>query len=639
MTVMSLPATVPSRSTEDALRGAVEYLVERQRPDGGVEGHMDGGVLFNASQIVLARAARALRPPGNAEDSRELELARYLLREQLPTGLFRAFPDGPASHEATRAALLALNRVLDENDAAGPQVALTRRALENARVRARAAVAAIPAREREPLFLRGFRQVLDVVDRAASAPDALIPDLRALLLPSTLFARPALALRAQLDGRLFPFISVLLPMLMLLARELRGTSLLLRASPFGFWTRPTEELVEFLLDHVDGTGGFFYSGQYTQLLITTLTAVRRHRLPPALCARIDAAVERGEAYIKTQEVQTPDGLALRLLGSDLWDSVSVAYASLAGGGAPTLPPRTFQRFVRFVLDCQTSDGGWAFGRLGRFTDCDTTGWACGLLARTYQRTLLPELHERMAKAICGGVDLLSDRVSPSGGIGAWGRTRVSKQRGTVSEIDSILFDLPTEEVTSRTLYILADIRDLYEADGSFRAVFGAERRRRVSELVEGAIDFLRAQRDPLTGLWPARWEAGYFPGTAFALLGLDRHAFPELAGWKREAVATVLKCPNEDGGFGESIETDLLDQFQPAPPSAVLHTASALQILDCCGAGREHPVYRAGLRYILSRQNADGSFSDRSLYTCFSGYYYRYNIMTHGMVLALLSSS
>jgi len=96
-----------------------------------------------------------------------------------------------------------------------------------------------------------------------------------------------------------------------------------------------------------------------------------------------------------------------------------------------------------------------------------------------------------------------------------------------------------------------------------------------------------------------------------------------------EPVLHVLQgYQNEDGGFGESQDSDLQGRFTPSPESAALITAAAYGMLrEAKAPGAAEAASRA-LGFILRSQDEQGGWPEVSLCTQFPGLYASYELMT-----------
>lgn len=123
-------------------------------------------------------------------------------------------------------------------------------------------------------------------------------------------------------------------------------------------------------------------------------------------------------------------------------------------------------------------------------------------------------------------------------------------------------------------------------------------------LAEG-VDRLLADQEA-EGSWFGRWGMNYIYGTWSALCGLNAAGIGRDAPVMRRAVEWLVRIQNSDGGWGEDAASYKLDYrgYEPAP-STPSQTAWAL--LGLMAAGEvDHPAVARGIAYLGSRQETDG---------------------------------
>ncbi|MBS2027525.1 MAG: hypothetical protein JST54_06415 [Deltaproteobacteria bacterium] len=630
---------------EASLASALEALAFHRQADGTYQGSLEVGVLGNVATIVVRRFSEARF--GREAEQLELELARYLLGEQLPSGQFRAYPDGPPSREATKLAQLGLRRVLASNTLlAQPLHARDCARCASALEAAERALGREGEKPRDAVSLRGFRMLLEVIDaNGPGSPPRVLPDVGTLAPPLKLVAWSLTApFAGAVERAIYPFITELGPLLELMLGGIRRRSalgvtfdaLIHRTPRLEKWLEEDARLA--LLEHVlarqEATGAYFFSTMYTEFFVAAVAGELSHISSTPLRERAERALHDARAYLSRSVVEASSGAYVRFLESDVWDTAGVGMAVLMGN-APALPPAQLAHLARFVLAHQTRDGGWSFSRESPMTDCDSTGFVLTFLGSLRAHRCCPELDLELDAAIARAVDLLETWQADDGGFGAWGKSSLEKRRGPVGELASIALDVPTEDVTGRVLMGLGMVRKAARADPAMPMRLGSRRLESLHAIASRAHAFLLRMRDPRTGLWPARWTLGYLSGTAFVLAGLAENPFA-IDSLCRDALATVLAAQNPDGGFGESPDSDRFGNFVASPVSTVLQTFFAMDIMRTCGLRHDAPAYQDALAFVLRKQSAHGLWPSESVSTCFHGLYYRYNIMTHCAGIAAL---
>jgi hypothetical protein len=623
---------VSADAIDVAARAAIARLVSLRQPDGHFEGFSDAGVAFDAANLVLSRFVAEAWPEPSA---RVAEKLRHLLAGQHACGLFRIYPGGPCSLEATRIVRLAIDAAVAANGHDFSPELIAR--LDEAKRRAEAALESTSCTTFDIPYLAAFRLMLIAFDE--NAPDRA----RTLPHPSLLVFAPAMAVRMaprptwkRSDRIVFPFIGVLPELVGLSAwRAVQTTKLgqwltrISKALPKAvrrMFQRPLFRAARWLLAHQDTTGGFYYSVTYTFLFIA---ALRDAAAGPAFDDVEGEAVSRALAYVRARETVVPSGIASSFLASDVWDTVAVATAMLEA--PPELLPSDLcpARLGASVLAHQSATGGFSYGRGSKYPDCDSTGLALGLFS-VLLRDRAPPDPQAMRQALVRAFDFLELHKSKRGGFNAWTVRRGAEAPDVPHELGAVVFDTASADVTARLMSSFRRLMDLVAVDAETKRQFGSKRLRRLERMHQRGLDYLLSTRDPSTGMWPARWTLGFIIGTRFVFDALE--TYPPMAdriGALRNDVAkTLVRCQNEDGGFGESQDSDLQCRFTPSRASAALVTAAAYGLLrDATARGAPAAASRA-LAYMLRSQDELGGWPEVSLCTQFPGLYASYELMT-----------
>lgn len=302
------------------------------------------------------------------------------------------------------------------------------------------------------------------------------------------------------------------------------------------------------------------------------------------------------------EVDDAAGLRVQPCVSPIWDTVWVMMALLEAGLSGDHP--ALERAGRWLLERQAlkegdwrhavrrsvRPGGWYFQFRNEFyPDVDDTAAVLMVLDR------LGIAHEtRVADRIALGRDWILGMQNRDGGWGAFDRTKRSRQWlnsfSFALPFDGALLDPSTADVTARCLEALAR-----RGDGGL-------------DEARAAVRYLMREQEP-DGSWFGRWGVNYVYGTwsvlsALGALGLRRD-HPAIA----RAIGYLEATQLEDGGWGETCETYADPATRGRGPSTASQTAWGLLALHAVGA-HDHPAAASGLRYLLGRQGADGSWPE-----------------------------
>jgi squalene-hopene/tetraprenyl-beta-curcumene cyclase len=139
------------------------------------------------------------------------------------------------------------------------------------------------------------------------------------------------------------------------------------------------------------------------------------------------------------------------------------------------------------------------------------------------------------------------------------------------------------------------------------------------------VRWLIDQQEP-EGSWFGRWGVNHVYGTGAAVPGLIAAGVDPSHASIRRAVRWLEEHQNEDGGWGEDPRSYDDREWIGRGPSTASQTAWALLALDA--AGERTSALMQGVRWLVSRQRADGSW-DEPQYTGTgfpSDYYINYHL-------------
>jgi squalene-hopene/tetraprenyl-beta-curcumene cyclase len=288
--------------------------------------------------------------------------------------------------------------------------------------------------------------------------------------------------------------------------------------------------------------------------------------------------------------------------SPVWDT---ALASLALQEADKLGNRpAITRAYTWLKNNQLSDepgdwrvrrphvagGGWAFQFANPYyPDVDDTAVVAFGMAESGIEGL-DESINRATRWIVG-------MQASNGGYGAFDVDNTYYYLNEIPFADhGALLDPPTVDVSARCAMLMARVAT--DHDEFLRAS-------------ESAIAYVRGGQEE-NGSWFGRWGTNYIYGTWSVLLALEQTNIPKTDLLYARAVNWLKSVQNSDGGWGESnksyYEADLSNHHLV---STAFQTAWA--IIALCAAGEAHsPEVKAGVNFLLRKQNADGVWYDDS---------------------------
>ncbi len=404
-------------TVDSTVRLALQRLVSWRHSAGYYEGFSDAGVAFDAADLVLARFVG----DGWPEDAARVEAkTRHLLAGQDACGLFRLYPAGPCSVEATRIVCLAIDCVLKAN---GPTLSPSHREeLSRASQTARAAIQSGHCPHFELAYIFFFRLMLEALNDNAPDEPRLFPAPRlVLLLPLMLAGLLPQATWRRTDRVLYPFIAVLPQLICFAAWRAVETSEAGNAlssalerlpGPIGqVRSKIGRATGRWLLRRQDSTGGFYYSALYTYLFVAAMRNVVDNANSTPLAAQAVPAEDRALAYVRQRETAVPTGISTSFVASDVWDTTAVATALLEATPEFQLSEVSPEALGNYVIRQQSPSGGFSYGRGSQFPDVDSTGLVLGLLASLVLRD--PDSPERPARlAALSPARSISPREAP-----------------------------------------------------------------------------------------------------------------------------------------------------------------------------------------------------------------------------------
>jgi squalene-hopene/tetraprenyl-beta-curcumene cyclase len=233
-------------------------------------------------------------------------------------------------------------------------------------------------------------------------------------------------------------------------------------------------------------------------------------------------------------------------------------------------------------------GGWAFQYANPYyPDVDDTA----LVGFAMADSNLPHLDESIHRA----TRWIEGMQSKNGGYGAFDVDNTYYYLNEIPFADhGALLDPPTADVSARCAMLMARA-------GKEQGLY--------QPALQRTIDYLRKEQEA-DGSWFGRWGTNYIYGTWSVLLGLEQTKLPKTDPMYVKAIQYLKNVQREDGGWGEDNFS-----FHDVSYSGKYHFSTAFQtawaLLGLMAAGEAHsPEVKAGIDFILSKQQADGVWDD-----------------------------
>ncbi len=158
------------------------------------------------------------------------------------------------------------------------------------------------------------------------------------------------------------------------------------------------------------------------------------------------------------------------------------------------------------------------------------------------------------------------------------------------------------------------------------------------DCVRRAVKYLIDTQDD-DGSWYGRWGVNYIYGTWQVLRGLRAIGENMTQDWILRGRDWLESCQNDDGGWGETCASYDEPTLKGRGVSTASQTAWALMGICACG-DLDRPSVQRGLRFLLSKQNDDGSWTEPEITgTGFPGVFYlKYDFYRQNFPLMALAT-
>jgi len=578
-------------------------MLSTQRPDGTWEFEVKSDV--RATAFYLNTIARL----GFPADVRTRQMESHLSDKQLKCGAWESSPGSGPDIEVTAVCALSLER-------AETKLGLEARSL---------AEIWLSKQPHPPVdsFWTGFLALCGYLDwqdvpyltpRIVTKHDWLHPNIydfsflriavvSAILMQSN-SARGAAAVRRSTTSRIADAYSVWRDCWIAKAKSVSGGALaFLSKSIWGFdqifsVERNKEAAIHWLLSHQESDGSFFSSVHMTSIAIVALHTVDAKGYADQIQAGLMAM----------QQWQIVEGETRRQSFTDStnWDTI-LGYDLLRRLGVPSSHSQ-MRRAESYIVSAQTNrvgdwshrvkkamPGGWGFQRVGSlYPDNDDTVMAV---------TALLEAGSAIDQnAIENGVRWLLSMQSSNGGWASWDRN----DRPWIKIPNGgpwFARDLACSEITARVVVLLSRI-----VKGRYPTLEHLHGPSKVA--LRRGLRWLK--RNEKAGIWYGVWFSHFLYGTSHVLEAYREVDLVAKDATTRRCAAWFVSVVNNDGGFGEALESGSGQGFVSAPSSA-FHTACGLIGLVHSGASG-HVVASQAAQWLVENQCENGSWMDKCFF-------------------------
>ncbi len=603
MTAVHQRTAVEVDGLADAIRRCQEYLLNHQHQDGYWWGELESNVTITAEYLLLTHFL------GVAQPARWQKIAAYLRSQQREDGSWAVWHGGPPDLNCAVEAYFALKLAGvspdDPSMVKAREFILSRGGVIQTRVFTRLWLAlfgqfdgeALPRMPVEAILLpRWFP--FNLYEFSAWARPTIVP-----LLVVDHF-RPVVPVPAHAGiGELFAkpedrHRRRFLPAggLVTWRRFFLGADRLLHIGDRLSWKpfrKPALRRAErWIVDHQEADGSW---GGIQPPWVYSLIALKclGHPVDRGVIAKGLAGFE-GFAHEEEGRFWTESCL------SPVWDT-ALAAVGLLDSGLPADHP-ALQRAAEWLVDEQITaggdwqnkvkraePGGWAFEfHNDIYPDVDDTAEVIMAL----NRIRIADEGRRHA-AIERGARWTMAMQSSNGGWGSFDKDNTRKFITRIPFADfGETIDPPSEDVTAHVLEMFAQLGHSADAAGIGRGRAYLEREQHAH------------------GPWWGRWGVNYVYGTGAVVPALVALGEPREGLRLRRAVAWLRRVQNQDGGWGESIDSYYPGASSGVGPSTASQTAWALIALIAAGEVR-NPATLRGVAYLIRTQADEGDWDER----------------------------
>jgi squalene-hopene/tetraprenyl-beta-curcumene cyclase len=366
--------------------------------------------------------------------------------------------------------------------------------------------------------------------------------------------------------------------------------------------RAIEAAASFVVERLngqDGLGGIYPAMANAVLMFDCLGYASDHPHVVAARGSIDRLLVVGEGEAYCQPCFSP-----------VWDTALSVHALLeandeesrarAGAGLAWLKPlQALETKGDWAAQRPgVRPGGWAFQYANPYyPDLDDTAVVAMAMDRA-DRDALGAADDPHSAAIARAREWIEGLQSADGGWAAFDSDNTYHYLNNIPFADhGALLDPPTADVTARCVSMLAQFGERPET----------------SRVLKRGLSALLATQES-DGSWFGRWGMNYIYGSWSALCALCAAGQDPQSEPVRRAVAWLLRIQNPDGGWGESVDSYLLDRkrFVPAQSTA---SQTSWALLGLMAAGEaDHPAVARGVAFLVANQQRDG-FWDEPFHT------------------------
>lgn len=368
-----------------------------------------------------------------------------------------------------------------------------------------------------------------------------------------------------------------------------------------------KQCLDFLFEHQeeDGSWAGYYPPMHASIIALVLEGYDIKSRP----------VQRGLEGLQRFIWSDQTGQRMQACVSPVWDTILMTIG-LLDSGLPRNSKYVLQstKWLKDrqilgpqgdwkVLNPKLRPGGFSFEYCNVWTpDVDDT--AAAVLAFVKQ-----DPQSVGSEAVLRAIEWILGMQNNDGGWGAFDRenNKLFLNRIPFSDMEAMC-DPSEADVTAR---ILEAFGLVMKFDSHTKPYVPIDIKNAMRLSADCAMQFL-ANKQETTGAWFGRWGVNFIYGTSNVVCGLAEYksaqstADARIGDWIQKGVDWLISIQNQDGGWGESLETYRDPSTAGQGPSTPSQTAWALMAL-LTSLPPTHPAITGGVHHLLQTQVSAGA--------------------------------
>lgn len=343
----------------------------------------------------------------------------------------------------------------------------------------------------------------------------------------------------------------------------------------------TERAKQYMLNRIEPDGTFYGYFSSTFLMIFALLSLGYSKTHPIIVKAV-----KGLTLMKCEI----NGFThMQYTTATVWNTSLISYALQEAGVLPSesmvskandyLLKKQHYKYGDWIIHNPLAfPGGWGFADENTIQpDVDDTTASLRSIARNVQEN--STFRQSWERGILWTLSMQND----DGGWPAFEKNTNSKliQSLPIENAELFLIDPSSADITGRTLEFLGTYTNLSNN----------------SSPIKEAVDWLIKHQEK-NGSWFGRWGICYIYGTWAAITGLCSVGVLPSHRSITKAVSWLSEIQNNDGGWGESCQSDIRKTYVPLNTSTLTHTAWAIDALIAVSEQPTRTIKR-GIHYLL----------------------------------------